>query len=157
MDRLQKLAIGLTHVIYRNTAIEDMHSVKAQMDKKFYDDAYLYFKQMIDIADRNKDIYRMYMVDNSEELLTQKLKNPETTPDAKEIIAGIYFYSLNSEWDIPTLCSDEPTDDKTDYMLRGKFKEHCEKSSKLNDKVMCEINKDICNRIYTLLYKGYFN
>ena len=157
MDKLQKLAIGLTHVIYRNTAIEDMHSVGAQMDKAFYDDAYYYFKQMMDIADRNNDIYKMFLADNGEELLTQKLNNSETSSEEKEIIAVIYFYSLNSEWDIPTLCSDELIEDKTEYMLKGKFKEHCDKGSKLGDRVMCEINKDICNRIYTLLYKGYFD
>lgn len=157
MDKLQKLAIGLTHVIYRNTAIEDMHSAGAQMDKAFYEDAYYYFKQMMDIADKHKDIYKMFLDENDEELLIKKLKKSETTAEEKEIIAGIYFYSLNSEWDIPALCNDEPNDDKTDYMLRGKFKEHCDKGSKLSDRVMCEINKDICNRIYTLLYKGYFD
>lgn len=157
MEKLQRLAIGLTHVIYRNTAIEDMHSAGAQMDKEFYDDGYFYFKQMMDIADKHKDIYKLFLVEEDEKLLSEKWKNPKTTAEEKEIIAGIYFYSLNSEWDIPTLCSDEQIDDKTDYMLRGKFKEHCDKCSKLNDKVMCEINKDICNRIYTLLYKGYFD
>ena len=64
MDRLQKLAIGLTHLIYRNTAIEDMHSANAQMDQAFYEDGYFYFKQMMDIADRNKDIYNMFQADN---------------------------------------------------------------------------------------------
>lgn len=59
MDKLQKLAIGLTHVIYRNTAIEDMHSALVKMDQDFYEDAYDYFRQWMDIADKNKDIYRM--------------------------------------------------------------------------------------------------
>lgn len=77
MDKLQRLAIGLTHFIYINTAIEDMHSVKAQMDKEFNEDGYFYFKQMMDIADKHKIIYKMFLDEDNEKILSENGKIPK--------------------------------------------------------------------------------
>lgn len=43
------------------------------------------------------------------------------------------------------------------YVLLGRFLECCNNGAILNDKTMCYINKDIHNRIYTLLINGYFS
>lgn len=43
------------------------------------------------------------------------------------------------------------------YVLSGHFIECCKNGSILDDRIMCYINKDIHNRIYTLLVNGYFS
>ena len=43
------------------------------------------------------------------------------------------------------------------FVLSGKFKECCEKGCILDDNTMHYVNKDIYNRVYSLLVNGYFD
>ena len=47
--------------------------------------------------------------------------------------------------------------DYAQYVLSGEFLKSCQNNVELDDEVMCNINKDIHNRIYSLLINGYFD
>lgn len=54
-------------------------------------------------------------------------------------------------WDAPIQLENVNKNNLADFLLEGKFKEHCHKNSQLNDSIMKQLNKDIYNRVYTLL------
>ena len=156
MNHLQKLAIGLTHEIYRNTEIEDHHALGEVMDTKLFLWALDYFKEKFKFAMRRKVAIKAYKDDKYKKLfkyLCEYGDNPYTF----NFIAGIYLFSINSDWDEPVeVEKKDPHETAYRYILSGRFFYHCNNHSKMTDEVMCDINKDVCNRIYTLLLSGYF-
>jgi len=73
----------------------------------------------------------------------------------QELIWGLTF---GTQWDAATVCAPiESSQSGATYILGGRFKECCALGCRLDDKTMCYINKDIHNRVYSLLVNGYFD
>ena len=157
MNRLQRLAIGLTHYIYRNTKIEDYHADMVNMDNRLYLWALDYYKERIKIVLRRKKIIKA-LENNDIEAIKEMLEYYGEKSPVYCMIFEIILFMANTTWDAPVeVEKKDPHTTGYRYMLEGKFFRHCMDGDKLDNKVMCDINKDICNRIYTLLLNGYFD
>lgn len=70
----------------------------------------------------------------------------------------VWGFNYGMQWDkAKIVASISEKQSLASYVLSGKFSECCRNGNCLDNKTMCEINKDIHNRIYTLLVQGYFN
>ncbi len=56
-----------------------------------------------------------------------------------------------SSWDDAVEVELPTKKDLTEYILSGKFLEFCQSGAKLTDSTMRELNRDIHNRVYTLV------
>lgn len=159
---LRKVALSLTHYVYRNTKLEDYHLEDVIMDKAFY-----------------KKIYRIvYDKVNKVKLLhkyvTRFPENYDRAQDIDKLIDTVpynlqlkfirYFqelvwgFNFGVDWDAATVCEPPHKNQSlANYILAGNFSKCRKKGSALNDSAMCYINKDVHNRIYTLLKGGYFD
>lgn len=153
----EDLAIALSHYIFRDTEIEDFHSKCVKMDFEFYLESVDYFGQIVNQVNRNKKIVSLFLKDNWEKVLVQKLQNGELkTNIQKRLCLCLSSYLLMiPDWDKPIILNEKPCRGIIRYLLRGKYAEHCANESILDDKTMCEINHDFCNRIYTLIENGW--
>ena len=61
---------------------------------------------------------------------------------------------MGTQWDKPVFLDAAINEDYTGFILEGNFKECCDKHRKLNDETMRYVNKDVCNRIFTLLCRN---
>lgn len=149
---LKDQAFYLTRLIYRDTEIEVFHSNAASLGSALY-------AQMLAIVDENvKKVKRcharMLQVQTEEDINDQLLKMPPT--DRDEWLDYVLHFNFLSKcrcnWDPPEKMelSSRP-ESLSVYLLDGHFSECCEKHCVLSDPVMRYINKDIHNRIYTLL------
>ena len=155
----EDLAIALSHYIFRNTEIEDLHSQGIKMNFKFYLESIDYFGQIVNQVNRNKKIVSLFLKDKWEQVIVQKIQNGEIkTNIQKRLCFDLSSYLLMMpDWDKPILLSEKPCKGITRYIFKGKYAEHCVNESILDDKTMCEINHEICNRIYTLIENGWFD
>ncbi len=161
-EQIRKVARSLTHYIYRNTALENYHSDGVKMDGGFY-----------------KKIYGIvYRKINKVKLLhgyaAEYPGKCESKADFDKLIASVpedlqlkfinylqelvWGFDFGTQWDkavaAPPIADGQGA---ASYVLCGRFKECCENGCELDDKTMCYINKDVHNRIYTLLIGGHFN
>lgn len=67
------------------------------------------------------------------------------------------FMNTNYGWDIAQEIEMVDYKNLADFILGGAFKQACMEHAHLNDETMCYINKDINNRMYTLLMHHYFD
>ncbi len=161
----REMAYIITRYAYRDTALEYYHSKSIMMDMLFYKKIYnIVFAKLKKVGLLHKYIEN-YQVD--------ELKNKEdyenllaTVPEELKFKFMRYFIEVTEllreyfefSWD-PAEIVDCNLYGKSPayYVLSGHFTECCKDGAILDDKTMCYINKDIHNRIYTLLINGYFS
>lgn len=150
-----KLAICYTHLAYRNTDLEDFHAKGDKLGKRLYNRMY---KIVSSNFERIKK-YKQKLIDiKSIEEMKDFIKNADSSQ--KEFVDFIADMAFNSQmgygWDNPVeIQIEQEINDVAAFVLAGKFMECCEKQLALSDDIMCYINKDICNRIFTLLQNNY--
>lgn len=128
------MALSITHYVYRNTRLEDFHAECVQMDRNFY--------RIIYNTVRTK-------LKNVRELQLKFIRY------LQDITFGLFF---GTNWDTAVQAEKiRANQSYANYVLAGKFNECCQNGCLLNDATMRIINKDVHNRIYTLLTGGYFN
>ena len=151
---MESLAIGLSHTIYINTDfIENSHAKVALMDDRFYDDVYSV------VAAGIEDMKRYWFgLENLCQFSISEIANTMfATPigmykNAEYISTVIFGILCGSQWDSPIELEEEITNNWAEYVLSGEFKKHCDGKTHFgDDALMAEINKDIYNRIYTIL------
>ena len=153
----ENLAIALTRIIFRDTKIEEFHTKTIEMDMDFYYKAYEYYDKIIKKTKKFKKVTSIFYDDNFYQSVMDKIKKHELSKqDADYLDSIIYYLKYDSCWDCPEVILNSKPSYSAKYILDGKFLEHCQKGSKLNDKVMSELNHDVCNRFYTLINSGYF-
>lgn len=144
---LRKKALTYTHVCYRNTFIEDLHSVSHKLDMNIYKDVDSFVSEKIALLQR----YRKYadmVFTTPTKLLAPGMDIPA---EAKELLLDVMYNTLmGSDWYAAEACEYYDTA-PAEYILSGKFREFCLLGEKLTDKNMKIINIDIHNRFYTLL------
>lgn len=154
----RQLALVYAHYLYRNTDLEKYHAQKAVMNMNFYDKIYEIVNEKVKIVKRNqKKLYDISTIDEAKEML---FKMPKSS--AEEFIdyfENMHAYSVlpcGTDWDAAEALNMEIPDDLTAFILDGYFRECCEQNKILDNEAMCYINKDVHNRIYTLVCKGSF-
>ena len=151
----EKLAICYTHLAYRNTDLEDFHAKGDKLGKRLYNRMY---KIVSSNFERIKK-YKQKLIDiKSIEEMKDFIKNADSSQ--KEFVDFIADIAFNSQmgygWDNPVeIQIEQEITDIAAFVLAGKFMECCEKQLVLSDDTMCYINKDVCNRIFTLLQNNY--
>lgn len=146
-------ALIYTHIIYRDTDLEDYHAKSKRMDTDFYDVIYKVVSKNVRKIKRNQNT--LAKIANLEEF--QKVvetmyaaRSVELTHFAMEI----YEYSValpGVGWDDAVLFESDKQNGISEYILAGHFMECCQNNAVLDDKTMKYINKDVHNRIYTLI------
>ena len=163
MDPKKFIAIGLTHFIYRGTdAIEKKHVAQTEMNSYFYRKVYESCNYFLSIAkEREKYIQNAYDgIKSLEKYLELTNKNKKLDLHEACIIFSIGYigFGNDDDWDLPIdVGGYYKEDDPVKYLLAGQFNYHCKKRSIMNQTVMKDINKDVCNRMYTLIISGYFD
>lgn len=155
------LAKALTHYVYRNTEIENVHAENSVMNTQIYKKIYtIVEKQLNKVIKFDKYIMcfdEQKFLQNKEEYLKTLVPESEHQ-NVLEYFREIFFnMQFGTHWDLAKT-DEEPTElDLTKYILSGEFKKFCDNKICLDDFAMEQINKDIHNKIYTLLIYGYFN
>lgn len=155
----EDLAIALSHYIFRNTEIEDFHSHSKKMNFEFYVETIAYCGQFVNHIVRNKKLISLFLKENWANSLLQIIeKDKKLTNIQKKLCLDLHYYlSVVPCWDKPVILPEKPGREITRFIFKGKYAEHCAKESILDDKTMCDINHDICNRIYTLIENGWLD
>ena len=147
--QLQILSRVITHYVYRNLpVIEDNHSDLITMSDEFYSDVHK------NVSDKLKEIFDNYRRVESVIVNCANAIKPEMLHSHTIEIDILFYANFGLDWDKEVYIGPMTDKDKKDtaaYILNGKFKEHCNKKSKFGDSTMCDINKDINNRVYTLI------
>lgn len=150
----RQLANCYTHYIYRNTIIEKFHTERRCLNsilyKKMYRVVYNRVKKV------NKYSKYLYLLDCGENMSQELDKIPEdSVMSVIRFIKDIVFNSyMGHNWDEAEALDELPDNGIASFILSGKFKECCNNNEKLSDQTMYYINKDIHNRIYTLIING---
>lgn len=157
------MARSITHYAYRNTKLEDYHAENVKMDKVFYRTIY----NLVRVKLNNVRLLQRYLDEfpceniNKQEDFNELMKS---VPEDLHFKFLKYFQHImwgqfyGSHWDAAE-CVTEIADGQSyaGYVLAGKFLECCNDGVFLDDAAMRVINKDVHNRIYSLLIGGYFN
>jgi len=142
----RKLALSITHFVYRNTELEDYHSECVTMDMDFYKLMYNIVNEKMSIVARyNKYLMNKIPLDESE--------REGLFPYVDDLDFNCIF---GTSWDkAKEIDIDSCPANITEYILSGEFLKSCQNGIELDDDAMCNINKDVHNRIYSLLINGY--
>lgn len=162
---MREMALAITHYVYRNTAIEDHHTNNVRMDMQFYKKIYnLVYKKLNTVKALHKYIadYPSAAIKRKEDYQGLLKSVPEEyqfkfiiyVQDIFELIINKFGLAWQPAQEIACDLKDKSL---ANYVLSGCFLESCKNKAILDDPTMCYINKDINNRIYTLLINGYFN
>ena len=153
---MRKIARDYVHYIYRNTEIEDLHASAIKMDMTTYEIVKKIVEKQIGKWERNYAM--MYDAASISEckrkMQGMKEKSKKEFADFAIEIAFLNMANFGSDWD-EAVEIEPPTDQNiTEYILSGKFLECCKARTVMDDIAMCEINRDIHNRVYTLMVNG---
>lgn len=157
------MALSITHYVYRNTRLEDFHAECVQMDRNFYRIIYNTVRTKLkNVRELQRYIDSFPDADLTNKATLDKLIN--SVPKElqlkfirylQDIMFGLFF---GTNWDTAVQAEKiRANQSYANYVLAGKFNECCQNGCVLNDATMRIINKDVHNRIYTLLTGGYFN
>lgn len=164
-DEKRIMARSITHYVYRNTVLEDYHSKCVKMNMKFYKKMY---KVIYTKLEQVKKFYS-YIYNSPQKFPDIKdmrncLAIIDNVPERNKLEAIEYCEAIwwnmyyGSNWEVAErLDINSNMECEAAYILEGHFIECCKKGEYLNDKIMCYINKDIHNRVYTLLLGGFFD
>lgn len=149
---LEKQAFYLSRIIYRDTVIEDYHHKGAVLSTEIYN-------AMIEVVDGNvKKVQRCHrrMLDiqtkGDIDALLRRMSAAERDEFANYCFVFNFLSKCSCNWDPPVKLEISSTPkDLSVFILDGHFLECCKKHSVLTDPVMRYINKDIYDRIYTLM------
>ena len=161
-DDLKKVARSLTHYVYRNTKLENYHVANAEMNDDLYKAIYkTVYANLKNVKLLHKYVFRYegsYATKEDVEKLVSSVPEELQFKFIRYMQYLIDGFNYGSAWDeAVTLELPAEKQSLANYVLVGKFKEYCDKNMHLDDNAMCCINKDVHNRIYTLLVNGYFN
>lgn len=149
---LKDQAFYFSKLIYRDTEIETYHRSGVALGTELYDG-------MLKIVDKNvRKVLRCHhillAVQTEEDIDAQlrQMSSSKRNEFRSYAMAFNYLSKCKCNWDPPERIELQLNPKNlAKFILDGHFKECCEKHCVLTDPVMCYINKDIYNRIYTLM------
>ncbi len=154
----REIAIIYAHYMFRDaTVVENLHGKAAEMNDEVYNEIYKAVKNNLSRIKRYHK--KLCLIDNETELRETMDKMYPT----RGVEFGKYVICMNSyvkykcgrNWDEALIMEGDIPKDLTQYVLSGCFKICCEEHMRLDDEIMCLLNKDIHNRVYTLIQKNY--
>lgn len=145
---IESLALGFAHAVYRNTSVEDFHSLSRTMDEGLYKDVYRITDRQIKKAVINKDKIKYLHNKNISVFTDQNELKMIYAPIVGDILFGI---QCSAGWDKPQEIEELPKRNLAKYLLGGEFISHCNGKNIFDDSVMKTINKDIANRSLMIL------
>lgn len=146
-------ALIYTHIIYRDTVLEDYHAVSKRMDSDFYDVIYKVVSKNVRKIKRNQNPLAK-IADMDEYQKVVKTMYAARGVELTRFVMDVYWYSLELPgfgWDEAVLLEYDAQTDISAYILAGRFTECCQNNAILDDKTMKYLNKDVHNRIFTLI------
>lgn len=148
----RRTARNYTHYIYRNTDFENLHAEGIKMDMTTYEFMKKIMKKQINKWNRNYDImYSITSVDNCVEKFDQSNLWKRDFISFYDEMRFLNMGNWGSNWDEAVELEKPTNNDLAEYILSGKFLECCKNGAKLTDSTMRELNRDIHNRVYTLV------
>ncbi|MBE6679524.1 MAG: hypothetical protein E7598_03280 [Ruminococcaceae bacterium] len=154
----QNMSVALVHYIYRDTVIEDYHSECVIMDGALYEIIYKVVRKNLSRAKRFYPVFKRIKEPDDVVLLPRETFSSSLAKEFLLFAAGILMLNnTNAGWDDAKEIEWKNFKKPAEFVLNGVFKEYCDNHVVLDDKAMCEINKDINNRVYTLLCSGFFD
>ena len=159
---IKKIAKAIVHYAYRNTKIEDYHAENVVMDMELYKDIYKMVHQKMGNVQR----YTHYILEFARREREGKSLGAKEFELVKEedrlgfvrYYKEIQFSTLfGTNWDEPELVDVKIGGTLARFVLDGEFKRACINGDNLDDKIMEKINKDIYNRIYSIVKSGLLN
>lgn len=150
-EYVKKVSIGLTHYLYRNTELEELHSKGVIMNQDIYLRVYDILTERISKVDTYfPKIYgREIHIDPN-----TPFADLQKEPDKLFACELDFCIKWGIMWDEPTIIPFPPfsmLEDRASYLLDGLFKIFCESNQVLDDVAMYYLNKDVCNRVFTLV------
>jgi hypothetical protein len=150
---LRKKAKCYAHYLYRNTEIEDFHAMNSIIDQQLYSRMLRGINYRLHcLKGKSQFVDKVLMLDASFKDDISKLPHQEIGRTI--ILCSNILYNtrdMGIDWDDAELVEYHNEKQVARFILGGKFKELYMKSERLTDDNMKIINKDIHNRIYTLL------
>lgn len=159
----QAVARSIAHYAYRNTKLEDYHAQCVIINKDFHTKIHA----IVNAKLKNVKLMQRYLDDFRHDNIADRTvldESLQTVPDnlhlrflrySQEIVFGIYNWGIN--WEKAQYIGGASIGQNlATYVLGGEFVFNCNNGSTLDDSTMCKINKDVYNRIYTLLLDGRF-
>lgn len=149
---LEEQAFWLSRMIYRDTVIEDYHSNEVALDIEIY---HVILKTVAENVEKVLSYHHIVLNIRQQQDVDKELRRM-SLPAREEFIRyvmSIHYLSMcKCNWEPPEKIEllARPKD-LAEFILDGHFIECCKNHCILSDSVMYYINKDIYNRIYTLL------
>lgn len=152
----QNLSVAIAHYVYRNTRIEDFHSEDAIMNASLYALMHDIVESKIACVRRFLPLLRSIETPEAWNEAAAKLHSAEAAKEFACFSAEVLFkMNSNAGWDAAKE-TEQPKDEAlADYILGGAFVQGCREGWHLTDDVMRRINRDINDRVYTLLIYGW--
>lgn len=148
----EELAKVFAHFIYRDDSIvEYYHCKNVIMDQEVYAAVLGAVLSNLRRIARN---HKVLILTEGEAISAVKKMYPTRAMEFFKYEKTFASYSTHlpgSNWDAPVFLEMQPPKDKATYILDGAFREGCVLHWHFDDKAMCRINKDVYNRIYTLV------
>ena len=149
-------AFYLARFIYRDTEMERYHCQGAEMDMQLY-------AAMYQIVSRNLRTVLLchpilLRVTQPEDILAPfRAMSPQKQRELMRYLDSISSLALyRCNWDSPQrLPLSAPPADLAQFILEGHFLQCCRQRRTLSDATMRYINRDVYNRIFTLLSAGF--
>lgn len=153
---IRKTARDYVHYIYRNTEVEDLHAAAIKMDMSTYEIVKKIVEKQIGKWERN---YAMIYDAATISECKRKMRgmNEQRQSEFAEFVIAIAFFNMakfGSNWDEAVEIEPPTNQNIAEYVLSGKFLECCKSGTVMDDIAMREINRDIHNRVYTLMING---
>lgn len=156
-DEKQKLAHYLVYYVFRSQdSVIELHGKEVSLNLKIY-------KRIYDsVRARMKRVLEFHWAleslkgDTLGELNIEQLANEFSTRRRHQFVTYVQTIIFNSykklNWDTPEAIK-PPRAGKVlvGFLLAGEFKDSCIRGEKFDNEAMKRINKDICNRMYTLI------
>lgn len=148
----EELSLICVHYAYRNTSLENYHCKSVIMDETLY-------KTMHRIVARNLNYIKQFLaldlnIHDENDLKEAAYSFRPSIGKHFFRFFGEFIYKSGSDWEKPKELDIPVTKNLATFILGGKFVECCKIGAQLDDTTMCIINKDVHNRIYTLLRQG---
>ena len=155
-DNPRKYALAITHYVYRNTDIvENNHCRNIVMDMAFYRAVYRSVKRKAEEVVEFKAALSEVEATQSPESVAALVPEERRLSFLRYLLAMMEnARSFGGDWDAPNPVEEEVGERYVTFLLGGVFREKCLEHARLNDDAMRAINKDLYDRIYTLVIKG---
>jgi hypothetical protein len=151
---IYELSIAIVWYIFKCPEITSYCNKGFCLNEIFYEETYyIVHKRLKEIDDMLPEFYKRLDVMDGYINILSELSAKNLSKLNKFIISYAYCRHLISIWGKPRKLNFSINDDRAEYLLDGLFKIFCHANTVYNDDTMIYINKDIYDRVYTLLCK----